>query len=129
MSDKLDLEKVFKQFADTRKQASVDSVFGKPVESNGKTVIPVASAMYGFGLGGGMAEDEGDSNVGGGGGGGYRVKPIAMAVIDDQGVAIKPIVNDGQIALAGMLTGAWTIFWLGRVLMRLVSRKTGKAKT
>ena len=129
MASTFNLDRFFEALADTHQQASVNGVFGAPIESNGKTVIPIASATYGFGLGGGMAGDEEDSNVGGGGGGGYRVKPIAMAVIDDKGVTIKPIVNDGQIALAGMLTGAWTIFWLGRVLLRLVSRKTGKAKT
>jgi uncharacterized spore protein YtfJ len=122
MSNTFKLERFFDEFADTRKQASVDAVFGAPVESEGTIVIPIASALYGFGFGAGVSEDQEDSNVGGGGGGGYAVKPMAMAVIDQDGVKIEPIVNEGQIALVGILTGAWTIFWLGCVLMRLLSR-------
>jgi len=123
MTSKIDVDRFFSQFDDTRKPASVDAVFGTPVEANGKTVIPIASAIYGFGLGAGAAEREEKSDFGGGGGGGYIVRPMAVAVIDQDGVRIDPIINEERIALAGMLVGAWSIFWLGRVLLRFVSRK------
>ena len=124
MTDKLDIGRFFDQFDETRRQASVDGVFGSPIEAAGKTVIPIASAVYGFGMGAGVDEREESSDVGSGGGGGYIVQPLALAVIDEGGVRIQPVVNEGRIALAGILVGAWTVFWLGRVLLRLASRKT-----
>ena len=120
MTDKLDIGRFFDQFDETRRQASVDGVFGSPIEAAGKTVIPIASAVYGFGMGAGVDERE----EGSGGGGGYIVQPLALAVIDESDVHVQPIVNEGRIALAGILVGAWTVFWLGRVLLRLASRKT-----
>ncbi len=124
MTGKFDVDRLFSQFEETHKQASVDAAFGTPIEAAGKTVIPIASAMYGFGMGGGEGEREGRSDVGGGGGGGYMVRPLALAVIDEGGVHIQPVVNAGRIVLAGILVGAWSIFWLGRVMLRLASKKT-----
>ncbi len=129
MTQQIDVDRFFSRFDDARKQASVDAVFGAPIESNGKTVIPIASATYGFGLGIGVSEssapaDSEESNSsGGGGGGGYLVRPMAVVVIDQDGVRIDPILNEGRIALAGILMGAWTVFWLGRVLLRWMSAK------
>ena len=124
MTSTLDLDRFFDEFANARKQASVDAVFGAPVESNGQTMIPIASAIYGFGLGAGVNEQEDKTDAGGGGGGGYLVRPMAVAVINQDGVSIQPIVNRQQIALVGMLVGAWSVFWLGRVLLRFVSRRS-----
>lgn len=122
MSSSLDIDRFFDEFGSARKQAAVDAVFGKPIEAEGKTVIPIGSAAYGFGLGMGVDQREAKSDFGGGGGGGYIVNPIAMAVIEPDGVRIEPVVNEGRIAIAGILTGAWTVFWIGRVLLRLASR-------
>ena len=130
MTNQIDVDRFFSQFDDTRKQASVDAVFGTPIESDGRIVIPIASATYGFGLGVGVGEsststegEEVSSGSGGGGGGGYIVRPLAVAVIDRDGVRIDPIVNEERLALAGILMGAWSVFWLGRVLLRFVSGK------
>jgi len=124
MTDKFDVERFFSQFEEAHRQASVDAAFGSPIEAAGKTVIPIASAMYGFGMGGGEGEREGRNDVGGGGGGGYWVRPLALAVVDEGGVRIEPVVNAGRIALAGICVGAWFVFWLGRVMLRLASKKT-----
>jgi uncharacterized spore protein YtfJ len=123
MPREIDLERFFDQFSDARKQASVDAVFGKPVESGGRTVIPIASAIYGFGFGVGADEKADQSDLGGGGGSGYVVRPMAVAVIDPDGVTIRPVMDENRIALAGILMGAWTVFWIGRVLLRLASKK------
>jgi len=128
MSNKLDFDRFMDEFSDTRKQASVDAVFGTPVESNGRMVIPIAAAAYGFGMGAGMDEKsapaEGSKEGSGlGGGSGYIVRPAALAVIDQDGVKIKSIVNDERIAIAGMLTGAWAVFWMARVLLRLLATR------
>ena len=128
MTDQFDFNRFMDEFADTRRQASVDAVFGTPVESEGKTVIPIASAMYGFGMGAGIsaapASTEGKkaASSGAGGGSGYVTRPMAVAVIDAQGVRIESITNEERIALSGMLLGAWAIFWVARVLLRLASK-------
>ncbi len=133
MTDKLDLNRFFDQFDVTIKQATVDAVFGTPVESNNKLVIPIAAATYGFGLGLGASETSkpGESEAstrawggsGGGSGGGYIVRPVAVAVIDSEGVRVQSIIQEERIAIAGILMIAWTVFWLARVLLRYASRK------
>ena len=125
MSNEEYFERIFAEFGEARKQASVDAVFGAPIESNGHVVIPIASTLYGYGFGGGISEkpDVARSNMGGGGGGGYRTHPSAIAVIEADGVRIKPIENTERIALAGILMGMWSVFWTARVLLRLVARK------
>jgi len=117
-------ERMFAEFGETRKQASVAAVFGKPVESNGHVVIPIASAIYGYGIGGGANEkpETSFSNVGGGGGGGYFTRPAAIAVIESDGVHVKTIENAERIAIAGIVLSMWTVFWTARVLLRLISR-------
>jgi len=127
---KIDFNRFFDQFEDARRQASVDGVFGKPIEADGKTLIPISSSLYGFGMGVGEGTSskspegaETDSGGGLGGGGGYAARPIAMAVVDADGVHIQSILNEERIALAGMLTGAWVIFWMAVVLLRLLRRR------
>jgi uncharacterized spore protein YtfJ len=122
MADRFDVNRFFDEFGDTRKQASVDAVFGTPVESNGKTVIPIAAALYAFGMGGGSSEHDETANVGSGGGSGYAIQPVALAVIDEAGVRIDPVIRMERVMIAGILMGAWTVLWLGRVLLRLASR-------
>ena len=68
--------------------ASVRMVYGDPVVAEGKTIIPVAKARYGFGLGGGSRgansdarEGEEPLEAGGGGGGGVEVKPVGIIEI------------------------------------------------
>ncbi len=77
--------------------ASVKAVYGDPVESGGKTIIPVAKVRYGFGGGGGSGEtpapgdDKGEEassgnptkmiGSGGGGGGGVSVTPAGYIEI------------------------------------------------
>jgi uncharacterized spore protein YtfJ len=34
-------------------QANVKAIYGEPIAAHGKTVIPVAKIMYGYGTGGG----------------------------------------------------------------------------
>ena len=127
MADHLDINRFFEQLDDTRRQASVDGVFGAPIEADGKTVIPIAAAAFGFGMGAGessrSAEGDGKADLGLGGGSGYVARPMAMAVIDRDGVRIQPVEDENRIAQAGMLLGAWTIFWTARVLLRLIGRR------
>jgi uncharacterized spore protein YtfJ len=64
--------------------ATVKSVFGEPIHTAGKTVIPVAKVAYGFGggfgTGHGKADTEGSRHgEGGGGGGGVRAFPAGLS--------------------------------------------------
>ena len=126
MPDAIDINRFFEQLDDSRSRASVASVFGAPIVANGQTLIPIASAAYGFGMGAGSAAgetSEGSANAGLGGGSGYLARPIAMAVVDADGVHIEPIRNEGRLALAGILLSGWAIFWSARVLLRLIGKR------
>ncbi|MGB8115839.1 MAG: hypothetical protein WCF22_18810, partial [Candidatus Sulfotelmatobacter sp.] len=50
-------------------QASVKAIYGEPISAQGKTIIPVAKIMYGFGGGAGTG-GVGDRSARGEGGGG-----------------------------------------------------------
>ncbi|HAL48293.1 MAG: hypothetical protein FI707_03005 [SAR202 cluster bacterium] len=67
--------------------ASAATVYGDPVEAEGKTIISVAKVRYGFGAGGGegVSEESEDSadkeGFGGGGGGGVEITPMGFIEI------------------------------------------------
>ena len=72
------------------KVLSTRTVVGEPITIQGVTLIPLISVGFGFGAGGGEAKQKGEG-VGGGTGGGAGVKPIAVVIIDKEGVRIEPI--------------------------------------
>jgi len=124
------LEELFKAIEDMRDKASVRAVFGEPVEVGGKTIIPVADVKYGFGVGYGEGspakEEEAEppaSGSGGGAGGGIAARPVAVLEITDDGVKVKPIVDEGRIALAGICMGAWSVFWLAATLRAIFGKR------
>jgi len=88
-------------------QADVRTLYGQPIEAQGKTIIPVARIMYGFGAGAGNAR--GSENSGGGGGGGVRALPLGVIEITPQETRFIPISDRKKLAgaaLAGMAL-AW----------------------
>jgi uncharacterized spore protein YtfJ len=76
------------------KVLSTRTVVGEPIAVEGATLIPLICIGFGFGAGGGSgrgeAKQKGEGS-GGGTGGGAWVKPIAVVIIDKQGVRIEPI--------------------------------------
>jgi uncharacterized spore protein YtfJ len=76
------------------KVLSTRTVVGEPITVEGATLIPLISVGFGFGAGGasgkGEAKQKGEGS-GGGTGGGAWVKPIAIIIIDKEGVRIEPI--------------------------------------
>ncbi len=81
--------------------AGVDRVFGKPYNVEGMTVIPVARIRLVRGPRGFV----------------YReVKPAALIEVTERGVQIKPVVNTLLMALAGILLGAWNVYWVTRTI-------------
>lgn len=91
-------------------RVSVDTVYGEPVETNGRTIIPVSKVAYGFGGGYGSnrkpeATDDSYSNresdeCGGGFGGGMIAKPIGVVEVGDTGTAfVRPDDSPRKISI------------------------------
>jgi uncharacterized spore protein YtfJ len=93
--------------------ANVKSVFGEPIQMNGKTVVPVATVAYGFGAGGGTSRGKGDESgakaEGGGGGGGVRAYPAGALEITADRTRFIPFHDPRWLAgafAAGALIGS-----------------------
>jgi len=124
------LEDIFEAIEDMRDKASVNAVYGEPVQVGERTIIPVADIKYGFGLGygEGPARDDEEEETpaggqGGGAGGGIAARPVAVLEISDAGVTVKPVTDEGRMALAGILTGAWAIFWIAQTLKAVFGKR------
>jgi uncharacterized spore protein YtfJ len=98
--------------------ASVDTVFGRPIERDGATIIPCSEIMVGLGMGSGTGPVDERGNLtgqGGGGGGGIQGRPIAVVVMTKDGVRIEPVLDLTKVVLAAFTTGAFMLFWFGRL--------------
>lgn len=91
------LEKIGDSLGST---ATVKSVFGEPIQVEGKTVVPVAKVAYGFGAGGGHGKRSanGEQPEGGGGGGGVRAFPAGALEITQGRTRFVPYTNLPWIA-------------------------------
>ena len=96
-------------------QANVKTIYGDPIETQGKTIIPVAKITYGYGAGAGTGGvgDTSAKGEGGGGGGGVRAVPVGVIEVSDQPTRFVPISDRKK------LTGA---VWLGLAFGMLMSR-------
>ncbi len=96
--------------------ASVKAVYGDPIEAQGKTIIPVAKVMYGFGGGFGETVKEkknGTDKEGGGAGGGVRAKPVGVIEITQEDTRFVPC-TDGKKYAALLMLGFIVGFFIGR---------------
>jgi uncharacterized spore protein YtfJ len=113
------VELTFDKFLDT---ATVDMVFGDPVEHGDTLIIPCSEALTVMGIGAGFGygkgpdvkeENEGGEpkntgEGGGGGGGGWGrsfARPVGVIVSSSEGVRVEPVVDVTKVAL-GALTAA-----------------------
>jgi uncharacterized spore protein YtfJ len=109
-----------KEFFDTLLErihagANVKTVYGEPVEAQGKTIIPVAKVAYGFGAGYGDTEKDkkgGSGKEGGGLGAGVRAKPVGVIEVTKNDTRFIPATSGKKIAallavgfIAGFLIG------------------------
>lgn len=114
----MDVQDVIKTIGEGFKSvAKTETVFGEPLQVDGKTIVPVAKVSYGFGAGGGVSElapggaGEGEapkkaSGSGGGGGGGIQVQPVGyLTTAANEEVVFVPFYSRKGllIALAGGL--------------------------
>jgi uncharacterized spore protein YtfJ len=99
--------------------ATVKTVFGEPIQAEGRTVVPVAKIAYGFGAGGGHGRGKSDSaseGEGGGGGGGVRAFPAGALEITPEGTHFIPYTDIRRLAgvfAAGALIGG-LLLWRRR---------------
>ena len=76
------------------KVLSTRTVVGEPITVEGATIIPLISVGFGFGAGGGSGRGEvkqKGEGAGGGTGGGAWVRPVAVVIIDKEGVRIETV--------------------------------------
>ena len=117
------IDELFTRLDELQKSANVDAVFGQPVRVEEKTVIPIASVRYGFGLGfGEQDESPSEANSGGGGAAGAIAKPLGLAEITPESTRVETVVDEQRVIRAGMLLGAWSIFWITNALIRIFGR-------
>jgi len=118
------LEKLASQFG---QNASVKNVFGEPIQTGDKTIIPVAQIAYGLGGGYGHGRkvpkgitagvSENDKNIvgeGSGGGGGMYAKPKGVYEITAHSTRFIPATNFKTLFLG---------LGVGIMLRALLSRK------
>ena len=96
--------------------AQAAHIFGEPVERDGVTVIPVATARLGLG-GGGRKRGLAARHQGIGGGGGVVIQPVGYIEIKGGETRYRPIV-DFKLAIGAALAG-------GFLLIGLVKRLRG----
>ena len=80
--------------------ANVKAVYGEPIAAQGKTVIPVAKVIYGYGGGAGTGGvgSSGPRGEGGGGGGGARAIPVGVVEVSDLHTRFVPITDRRKLA-------------------------------
>ena len=104
--------------------ASVKNVYGEPIVTEGKTIIPVAQVAYGFGGGFGKSKKKNQfsetakgetfgkepGGEGAGGGGGVRAKPIGVYEVTAGQTRFIPAYNNKQLivaAIVGFMIRGW----------------------
>ena len=96
--------------------ADTKTVYGEPVETQGKTIIPVAKVAYGFG--GGCCEAKGDKKEGkegecGGMGGGIAVKPLGVFEVTKEDTRYIPL-GDKKKLFGMLILGFFIGFLFGK---------------
>jgi uncharacterized spore protein YtfJ len=94
-----------------RRVLRVRDVFGKPVQSDGVTVIPVATVIGGGGAGESTA---GNPTPAGGLGFGFVARPVGAFEIRDGKTRWRPVVDVTPLALGALLAGLVAARWLLR---------------
>lgn len=88
-----DIETLFdKNVGEIERLLNSKTVVGEPIKIEGNTLIPLVNVGFGFGVGGGEGtEPKKGTGHGVGTGGGGGVKPVALVVVNQDGVRVDPI--------------------------------------
>ena len=82
-----DIDDIFsKAIGEIERMLNTKTVVGEPITVDGNTLIPLISVGFGFGVGAGEGTN---AKQGTGGGGG--VKPIALIIINKDGVRVETV--------------------------------------
>jgi uncharacterized spore protein YtfJ len=80
--------------AEIERLLSTRTVVGEPINIEGQTIIPLIAVGFGFGAGGGSGKDQKTTSLeglGAGSGGGGGVKPVAVIVVNKDGVRLESV--------------------------------------
>lgn len=80
--------------AEIERLLDTKTVVGDPINVEGATIIPLISIGFGFGAGGGSGKESktvSAEGFGGGSGGGGGIKPVAIVVVDKNGVRVESV--------------------------------------
>jgi uncharacterized spore protein YtfJ len=81
-----------KAVGEIERMLNTKTVVGEPITVEGNTLIPLINVGFGFGVGEGEGtEPQKGGGHGGGTGGGGGVKPVALVIINKDGVRVEPI--------------------------------------
>jgi uncharacterized spore protein YtfJ len=96
-----DIDDLFgKAIGEIERMLNTKTVVGEPITVEGNTLIPLISVGFGFGVGAG-----GGTNAKQGTGGGGGVKPIALIIINKDGVRVET-VKGGAASLVEKIADA-----------------------
>lgn len=113
-----------KAINEIERMLNTKTVVGDPIVVEGNTLIPLVSIGFGFGVGTGEGTDpKKGAGTGGGTGGGGGVKPVAMIVVNKDGVQIESIKGGTASALEKV---AQTV---ADTMGKAAATKTGSDKT
>ena len=95
-----DIDKLFStSINEIERLLNTKTVVGDPITIEGNTLIPLISLGFGFGVGAGEGTDpKKGAGTGGGTGGGGGVKPVALIVINKDGVRVESIKGSAASA-------------------------------
>ncbi len=113
--------------------ASVEAVYGTPIQDGDTLIIPAAEVLtvMGFGVGSGRGtgfsketdseeeqSDEVSEGSGSGGGGGGRVlaRPAAVIISTPEGVRVEPVVDVTKLGLAALTAAGFMVGMLLRMM-------------
>jgi uncharacterized spore protein YtfJ len=80
--------------AEAERILSTRTVVGEPINIEGQTIIPLVAVGFGFGAGGGSGKDPKTARLealGAGSGAGGGVKPVAVIIVNKDGVRLESI--------------------------------------
>ena len=88
-----DMDALFgKAIVEIERMLNTKTVVGEPITVDGNTLIPLVSVGFGFGVGAGEGTDpKKGPGSGGGTGAGGGVKPVALVIVNKDGVRVESV--------------------------------------
>jgi len=112
--------------AEIERLLNTRTVVGDPITVEGSTIIPLVAVGFAFGGGGGSGKQQRTANLegmGGGSGGGGGVKPVAVIIINKDGVRVESVRRGAATVVSGAAT---VIEKMGEAVGRLVDKRAEK---